>query len=658
MNISVCIPVALNMAFDYILPPELEGCAALGLRVKVPFGKAVQTGYITALNTTPKLPPTVKLKPIISIEDKRPFYGPELFPLAKFIEQNYANTLGETLGVLIPSIFNQKMLDSYKEPAPADLPFFYPAGEYTPEQKNALKNARENQINLFYGANLSGKTEAALSLAYDVLNDGGQVLVLVPDVISSANLIEVINKKFGAEHIHLWHSKVLLSRRKTAAAEMLLGKPCLTVGTRSACLLPFKNLKLTIIFREESKDFKQEDAKPYYHAREVAVERAKLTGGKVIMVSATPSLETLKLKEDGALKASLFTKPLPAFTNNTEVIIAPKNGKKSKLISDVLAEALHQNMLRGGQSLVILNRLGYSRIYACLNCGAYAKCKKCGAFLSRVKTLKEDYLICRKCGHKETLQQVCPVCKNEIFRSHGGGTQAAAEEIYKLFPQARVYRLDSQTLNTKKSEGHFVEEALKDGQADIIVGTNLALNAGLGGGKINLAALLDADTELNAADFRAAERFAQTLFALKSRLNRYKNAKLFIQTSKSDLFDFNLLKENKYLEFAQAEAQFRRDFAFPPYTKLVKLLISAKNEKDLNAYGDMTVKALREAYGAFMNIEGPVKCGAQSKELCRQYYLIKSADDDMLKGFLNTLLNNKPPKKIQLKVLADPYNFI
>lgn len=170
--------------------------------------------------------------------------------------------------------------------------------------------------------------------------------------------------------------------------------------------------------------------------------------------------------------------------------------------------------------------------------------------------------------------------------------------------------------------------------------------------------MLDADTELNAADFRAAERFAQTLFALKSRLNRYKNAKLFIQTSKSDLFDFNLLKENKYLEFAQAEAQFRRDFAFPPYTKLVKLLISAKNEKDLNAYGDMTAKALREAYGAFMNIEGPVKCGAQSKELCRQYYLIKSADDDMLKGFLNTLLNNKPPKKIQLKVLADPYNFI
>lgn len=307
---------------------------------------------------------------------------------------------------------------------------------------------------------------------------------------------------------------------------------------------------------------------------------------------------------------------------------------------------------------MILNRLGYSGVYSCLNCGAYAKCKKCGAFLSRIKNLKEDYLICRKCGHKETLHQVCPICKNEIFRSRGGGTQAAAEEIYKLFPQARVYRLDSQTLNTKKSEGHFVEEALKEGQADIIVGTNIALNAGLGGGKINLAALLDADTELNAADFRAAERFAQTLFALKGRLNRYKNAKLFIQTSKSDLFDFNILRENTYLEFAQAEAQFRKDFGFPPYTKLVKLLLSAKNEKDLNSFGAMTAKAVREAYGAFMEIEGPVKCGAHSKELCQQYYLIKSADDAMLKGFLNTLLNNKPPKKAQLKVLAEPYNFI
>ena len=650
--------MALNKAFDYALPPEFEASAALGLRVKVPFGKTVQTGYITALNTTPNLPGNVKLKQVISLEDKRLFYGPELFDFARFIEQNYANTLGETLGVLVPSLFNQKMLDSYKEPAPSDLPFFYPAGEYTQEQQSALKNARENQINLFYGANLSGKTEAALCLAYEVLNKGGQVLVLVPDVISSANLIEVINKKFGAEHIHLWHSKVLLSRRKTAAAEMLLGKPCLTVGTRSACLLPFKNLKLTIIFHEESKDFKQEDAKPYYHAREAAIKRALLTGGKVIMVSSAPSLETLKLKEEGALKASLFTKPLPKFGNKTEVIVAPKTGQKSKLISDALAQALHQNMLKGGQSLLILNRLGYSGVYSCLNCGAYAKCKKCGCVLSRVKTLKEDYLICRKCGHKETLRQVCPLCKNEIFRSHGGGTQAAAEEIYKLFPQARVYRLDSQTLKTKKDEGHFAEEALKDGQADIIVGTNLALNAGLCGGKINLAALLDADTELNAADFRAAERFAQTLFVLKGRLNRYKNAKLFIQTSKSDLFDFNLLKEDKYLSFAAAEAEFRRDFNFPPYTKLVKLLLTAKNEKDLNAYGSMTAKALREAYGAFLTLEGPVKCGAHSKESCQQYYLIKSADDAMLKGFLNTLLNNKPPKKVQLKVLADPYNFL
>lgn len=657
MNISVSLPIPLNQSFDYALPKELEGKAALGLRVKVPFGKAVQTGYITALDTNPDLPSGIKLKSVLSIEDERVFYGKELFPLALFIEQNYANTLGETLGVLLPAIFNQKLLDAYKPSPSKDLPLFYPAGAYSQEQKNAIENAKQNQINLFYGANLSGKTEAALSLAYDVLNQGGQVLVLVPDIISSANLIEVINKKFGAHHILMWHSKVSLSKRKAAAAEIILGKPCIAVGTRSASLLPFKNLRLTLIFHEESKDFKQEDSKPYYHTREVAIERAHLTGGKVILISATPSLEALKLKEENKLKASFFPRPLPQFNNETQIIITPKTGKKSKLISDELIKLLHENMLHGGQSLLILNRLGYSGLYACLNCRAYAKCKKCGAVLSRIKTDKEDYLICRKCGAKESIKQICPLCKNEIFRSLGGGTQAAAEEIYKIFPQARVYRLDSQTLKTKKDEGHFAEEALKDNQADIIIGTNLALNAGLCGGKINLAALLDADLELNSADFRSAERFAQTLFNLKGRLNRYKNAKLIVQTSKDDLFDYNILKENKYLEFASDEAIFRKDFHFPPYAKLVKLLFTSKSEKDLNAFGEMAAKAVRESYGAFMSIEGPVKCGTHSKEFHQQYYLVKSADEQMLKGFLNTLANTKAPKKLQIKILAEPYYF-
>lgn len=658
MNISVCLPIALNRSFDYEVPPELEADLALGLRVKVPFGRAIQTGYITALNTTPKLPKNIKLKQIISVEDKQVFYGQELFALADFISQTYANTLGETLGVLIPNIFNQKMLDTYKDTHPAVLPLFYPAGNYTQSQNQALQNANANQFNLFCGANLSGKTEAALSLAHKTLNSGGQVLILLPDIISSANLLEVINKKFGQDNIDLWHSKVLLSRRKQTAARLLLGKPCLVVGTRSACLLPFKNLKLVLVFHEENKDFKQEDSKPYYHTREVVLKRAELTGSKVIFISATPSLEVIKLKNGGILKESFFPVPLAQFNTKAQITVLNKTGKRGNLISDELAQAIRNNMLHNGQSLLILNRLGYSSIYTCLNCGQSAKCKKCGAILSRIKTDKSDYLYCRKCGSKESTEQICPVCKNQIFRSLGGGTQAAAQEVYKLFPQARVYRLDSQTLQTKKSEGNFAQQAIEQGQADIIIGTNLALNAGLNGGHINLAALLNADTEINTDDFRAAERFAQMLFALKSRLCKYKNPQLFIQTSKQDLFDFNILEENNYLSFARDEASFRKDFNFPPYIKLVKLLFTAKTQKDLNTYGAAVAKALKDVYGAFITVEGPVKCGVKTKDLFQQYYLIKINDATIFKGLLNNLMNNKPPKKLQIKILADPYNFI
>ena len=658
MNISVCLPIALNRSFDYCVAPELEANLTLGLRVKVPFGKAIQTGYITALNTTPKLPKNIKLKNIISVHDNQVFYGKDLFPLANFISRTYANTLGETLGVLIPNIFNRKILDNYKEQAPHNLPLFYPAGTYTKSQEQALKNVEQNQFNLFCGANLSGKTEAALSLAHYTLNNGGQVLILLPDIISSENLLQVINKKIGQNNIDLWHSKVLLSRRKQTAARLLLGKPCLVVGTRSACLLPFKNLKLILMFHEENKDFKQEDSKPYYHTREVVLKRAELTDSKVIFISATPSLEILKLKDDGILKESFFPAPLPQFNTKAQITVLNKAGKGGKLLSDELIQAIRNNMLHNGQSLLILNRLGYSSIYTCLNCGEIAKCKKCGAVLSRIKTDKSDYLICRKCGHKETIEQTCPVCKNQIFHSLGGGTQAAAQEIYKLFPQARVYRLDSQTLQTKKSEGNFAQQAIEQGQADIIIGTNLALNIGINGGHINLAALLNADTEINTDDFRAAERFAQMLFALKSRLCKYKNPQLFIQTSKQDLFDFNILKQDNYFSFAKNEAAFRKDFNFPPYTKLIKLLFTAKTEKNLNTYGSATAQALKDAYGAFITVEGPVKCGMKAKDLRQQYYLIKVNDEAIFTGLLDNLMNNKPPQKLQIKILAAPYNFI
>ena len=658
MNISVALPIALNKTFDYALPPALAQKARKGLRVKVPFGPAMQTGFITALNTSPNLPKNIKLKEVSEILDSQIYYGPELFPLAEFIEKTYANTLGETLNVLVPPFLNDKLLAKYTPAPPADLPLFYPAGPLTGSQKAAIAAANSNQINLFYGDTFTGKGEAALNITHKYLMEGGQVLMLVPDVIISAELIANVQKKFGAANIHMWHSKVPLAKRKTAVADIFTGRPCVVIGTRSACLLPFKNLKLSIIFHEEDEAYKQEDNKPYYHSRDVLIERGKMNDSKLIMVSATPSLETLLMMQQGRLSAVEFKDKIKGFDNTAQIYTAPKGGGSSKFISDGLKEALHENMLKNGASILIMNRLGYSGAYACLNCGALAKCKKCGAVLSRVQREEEDILSCKKCSAKESLAQICVKCKNEIFRPLGGGTQAVAEDLQKIFPQARIMRLDSQTLATKAAQGNYVAQALESGDVDIVVGTQMALRVGLLNSKVNLIAILDGDMQLNTLDFRTAEHFAQMLFNLKGRLNRVKNGKFIVQISDKNMFDFALLKENNYLKFADNELTFRKEFNYPPYTKIVKIVLTSKTRKDLNTYTQIILDAIKTAYSAFMEAQGPVQTGVQADKFYQQYLLVKSLNDAMLKGFLKTVADNKPPKQVAIKVVADPYNFM
>ena len=659
MNVAVCLPISLNKDFDYALPKNLEQKAVFGARVKVPFGKSVQEGFITRLNTTPKLPKNIKLKEVIEVVNSQVYYGPELKELAAFIVENYANTLGQTLNVLLPSMINDKLLAKYTTEKNFNLPLFYEPGPKTKEQIQAIKTAEQNPYTLFWGPAFSGKTQAALTLAHKTLNEGKQVLLLVPDIITSAELIKNVEEKFGKQNICLWHSKVPLSQRKQSIADILNGKPCLIIGTRSACLLPFKNLALSIIYKEEDKGFKQEDSAPYYHTREVILKRAELTKSKVILLSSTPSLETLFKLENKQIADYHFKEPLPKFNNALTLLHVQNKGQKSKFLSEQLIEEMQKNYLAGKQTLLIMNRLGYSGAVSCLNCKTLLKCQKCGSLLTMQNDKNGEFLLCPKCHAKESLDnKKCPKCKNEIFRPIGAGTQAVQKDLEALFPGARILRLDSQTLKTKKDQGFFVQEALYTKQADIVLGTPLLLNTALNAENITLGAILDGDSQLSSPDFRANEHFAQILFNFMGRLKRNPNSKLFIQLRGKELFDFSILKGNDYANFAKQELEFRKEFFYPPYTKLIKLLIIAKTKKDLDNYTKIIKDSIDSAYSAFMQVQGPMRCGRQQDNSFEQYLLIKSKDEAMLKGFLKTLNDNKIFKKITLKIVADPYNFM
>ncbi len=640
MLVSVSL-IKVSKSFDYILPKDLENKVSVGTKVKVPFGKSEQLGFISALDTKPQLNSKIKLKEIIGLTDELPF-PPTILPLAQFLTSNYANTLGESLNVLKPSILTKKAVSAIAPSAPAPLPLFY-ASSQNSKMKDAVDFAQRNQNTLFYGSSFA-PAEAALFAAHQTLTTGGQVLVLVPDVVSSTKLISEIKQKLGTQNILLWHSKVLLSERKKILAEIYQGKPCVVVGTRSACLLPFKNLKLSLMFYEEDKLFKQEEMRPYYHARELLVERAKLEGGKVILISNAPSLEAVK-------NTALFNFEDSKSVSNVSVLPIQYTIRNNKFISPQLALLLEDNFNKGKQSLLLINRLGFAGAYSCVFCNTLAKCKKCGAVLSHQKTAKGDFLYCKKCGAKESTDQLCPRCQNQIFRDTLGGTQAVFEEVKTLFKQAKILRLDSQTLI--KTDLNKTDLS----SYDIIIGTALSLRANFADCRLTIGAILDGGSTLNTADFRASENFAQRLYTLKTLLSKQENPRLVIQIKDKNLFDFPKLEKQNYLAFAKEEIEFRKEFNFPPYAKLVHLILTAKKQEDLNTYGKALEDALKAAYGDFMEIEGPVSCGAKTKNFAQVYYLIKSKNDAMLTGFLKTLRQTPPPKKLKLKILADPYNF-
>ncbi len=641
MLVSVSL-IKISKSFDYILPAALEGKISIGTKVKVPFGKTEQLGFISEIDTKPTLNPKIKLKEVLGLAEELPFPS-IILPLAGFLTSTYANTLGEVLNTLKPAILTKKLLSKPSTAKPEILPLFY-ANTQNPKIKEALNFAAKQQKTLFYGSSFA-PSEAALFAAHKTLSEGGQILVLVPDVVSSSKLITEIKQKLGAQNILLWHSKVPLATRKKTVAEIYQGKPCVVVGTRSAVLLPFKNLKLGLMFYEEDKLFKQEEMRPYYHAREVLFKRAELEGGKVILISSAPSLEALK-------NTALFNFEDSKTVSKVQILPLEYTVKNNKFISAQLALLLEDNFNKGKQSLLLINRLGFAGAYSCVFCNTLAKCKKCNAVLSHQKTAKCEILFCKKCGAKESINQICPRCQNQIFRDTLGGTQAVEEELKHLFKEAKILRLDSQTL------ARIDLNKINFSDYDFIVGTALSLRANFQKCRISLAAVLDGGASLKTADFRAGEHFAQTLYTLKTLLCREENPRLIVQIKDKNLFDFLALEKHNYLTFAKEELEFRKEFNFPPYAKLVHLILTAKKQEDLNTYGKAVEDALKTAYADFMEIEGPVACGAKSKNFAQCYYLVKSKNDGMLASFLQTLRQNPPPKKLELKVLADPYNFV
>ena len=655
MFCKVVFDVPLDRDFDYAVPAELEGKILAGARVTAPFGRVLTGGMVTQVTEISSAPEGIALKEIASLVDKRPIFGSDLFPLARFMKSRWGGPIGQILFALVPP---QPYFKLDMPPASLHIDVKTPKFALTPSQKKALQTVRafpayEFHPVLLNGPAYTGKTETVLRLAGDVLSGYGQALITVPDIVGARQLIAEAEERFGADNVFCWHSKMLLSKKKKYFSAVSNGVPCVVISARSGALLPFKNLRLAAVLDEEDDNYKQEENKPFYHLRDVLMFRAKMHGAALLFASGSPSAEMLKLVQTGEVKQLDFKEPVSGHAFTPQIKVTDKKGEKSKFLSDFLLSELAENLRRKETALLILNRRGYANAYYCLNCGTYAKCKKCGAILARENTPETgDTLVCKKCGHKETLAQKCPKCQNLIFKSRGGGTQKIITELTKFFPNAKLLRLESDTLKTKSGQGFEALNALKTGNADIIVGTRMASGA-LRGAKVTLAAVLDAELELDSPDFRASEKFGQTLFALRGHLSGIKGGRLIIQAADKEAYDYSPLLAGDYTSAAETEILLRESFSYPPFVHLFKVVIKAKDTVLLNGE---TARLKRLGAPLSTEVLGPVWCAKKTDTLKKQYLLFKT-DDARRADLLAELDSFVPAKKVTIKLAADPHDF-
>ena len=542
-----------------------------------------------------------------------------------------------------------------------------PRRTFTPDVAPVLASAQDDavaairtavgrfQCQLLYGVTGSGKTEVYLSAIADVLARGGQVLVLVPEIGLTPQLVERFERRLGVA-VSIMHSALNDRERLNVWQSARSGHAAVVIGTRSAVFTPMPKLALIIIDEEHDASFKQQDGFRY-HARDVAIKRARLENLPVLLGSATPALESLHNAQQGRYQLLSLPERTGVAQPPRVVLLDLKRLKLNEGISAPLVEALQERLQRREQSLLFLNRRGFAPVLMCHDCGWLAPCKRCDARLTIHQ--RSHKLRCHHCGAEEPLLTTCPACGSGKLHGIGAGTERIETALARLFPQARIERIDRDSTRRKGS----LEEKLRRvhaGEADILVGTQM-LAKGHDFPNLTLVGVLNADQGLYSADFRSEERLVQQLVQVAGRAGRAeKPGEVLIQTHHPDNPAFAALAHHDYREFANYALAERQAAQYPPFAHLA--LLRAESPKP-----DAALAFLRAAHGNAETLVGhesiklmdPVPSPMERRAgRYRAQLLVQAGERKVLHDFLNSwllhLANEKLGRKVRWSLDVDP----
>ena len=682
--------VQVDKIFTYKIPTSLLGVLQLGFRVKVPFGRGNRTLDAFVLELYQQCENVSYIKEITNICDEMPLLKITDIELVKIMKKKYLCTYLECIKVIIPrgitkgikkktsllltigkpiegkflnepykniydlielnkmkynknefsknfklslssintmikhgflivqevtiNRYNQKHYAKYEEKI---------LNERQRQSVDFIMNSKKNKF-LIHGVTGSGKTEIYMKLVSYMLKENKQSIILIPEISLTPQMVERFKGRFGPE-IAVFHSRLSDGERFDEWMRVKLGNTQIAIGARSAIFLPFENLGLIVIDEEHEASYKS-DSDPKFDAREIAYMKCELEDCKLILGSATPSVEsyykstinelsliTINERADGAAmpKVEIVDMREELMNNNRSIF--------SKSLHDGITQCLSKNE----QVILFLNRRGFSTFVSCRKCGYVFKCKKCDISLTYHSA--GEYLTCHYCGEKEKISKVCPSCGSSYVKYFGVGTEKIEQEINRIFPSARTLRMDFDTTR-KKNSYEYIYNTFKNKGADILIGTQMVAK-GLDFKDVTLVGVIAADLSLNLPDYRAFERTFQLLTQVSGRSGRgSKEGKVVIQTYSADELTIKYAASNDYDSFYKNEIMMREAMDYPPFASILVITMSSEDEnmliKNIQNVGENLKYKIKDSNK--ITLLGPCTCGVSKiKNFYRWQIIIK-----------------------------------
>lgn len=517
---------------------------------------------------------------------------------------------------------------------------------------------------LLHGVTSSGKTEVYFKAIKKVLEQGKNVLFLAPEIALASVLTKRLAKRFGIDKTAIWHSSISEGEKFDVWQKIKSNEIRILAGARSAVFAPLKNIGLIIIDEEHESSYKQTMPAPRYDARKVCEKLAQLNDCPVILGSATPDINTYyHAKNSGNLlemKKRYNDYPLAKVhvVDMREERFRSNNG----IFSKALIEAIDENLANKKQTILLMNRRGFSTYTQCLACGAVIECPHCAIpmiFHSQTQTMK-----CHYCEHETQIPTECPKCGSDALKNCGTGVQKVETIAQKIFPDAKIVRLDSDAFTKKNMHIEILDEFSK-GNIDILIGTQM-LAKGLDNPNVTLVGVINADNSFNLPDFRSSERGFQLLTQVAGRAGRGGElGKVYFQTYNPEFFALEHAKEQDYTNFYKTEIQSRQDYDYPPFSKIIRIILSSKNQFRAERSAQEIAVRLNEIVKKHQLTEpievlGPCACVIERlQEWYRFQILVKNKLDEKGHRLIHSFLGQiKLPADIKLTVDIDPLDIL